>query len=151
MIDTENFRPVLENAIERSEVLKRRFRHCAARSLMILRQYMGRKKSAGKLQMGSRLLFSAVKRLDQQFSILKEARREVLEDVMDYEHALEILGNNIALEEMFTEIPSPFAIGLIVSGHSDVIKIEDKHDFVRRMHHLVRAKIALKEGKKVKN
>jgi len=148
-LHTDDLRSVLENAIDRSEVLKRRFRHCATRSLMILRQYMGRTKTAGRLQMGSRLLFSAVKRLDPNFSILKEARREVLEDVMDYDNAQKILALHIPLEETFTEIPSPFALGLIVSGHGDVIKIEEKHEFVRRMHNLVRAKIALKEGKRL--
>jgi len=48
LLKTEDFRALLENAIESSEILQRRFRHCAGRSLMILREYMGRKKSAGR-------------------------------------------------------------------------------------------------------
>lgn len=148
-----NFRKILENAIERSEVLSRRFRHCAARSLMILRQYLGRKKKAGRMHLGSRILFNAVKRISNNFPILKEARREVLEDLMDYEHAQEIIdkvtSGRTQLQEVNTDIPSPFAFGLIVGGYSDVIKIEDKQEFLRRMHQQVITKIALKQGKKL--
>src|SRR3989344_3029071 len=90
LLGQDNFRQVLEDAIERSEVLQRRFRHCAARSLMILRSYMGREKKAGRMQIGSKILFNAVKRISNDFPILKEARREVLEDLMDYQHAEEV-------------------------------------------------------------
>ncbi|MBU1974467.1 MAG: hypothetical protein KKH52_03675, partial [Nanoarchaeota archaeon] len=152
-LQKENFREILEQSVERSEVLQRRFRHCAGRSLMILRQYMGRKKSAGRMQMGSKILFNAVKRISNDFPILKEARREVLEDLMDVQHAEEIIekinNKKTELKEIQTQIPSPFSFGLITAGYSDVIKIEDKQEFLRRMHQMVLAKIALKEGKKI--
>ena len=149
----ENFRVVLENAIDKSEVLSRRFRHCAGRSLMILRSYMGQTKNAGRMQVGSKILFNAVKRISNDFPILKEARREVLEDLMDYPHAQKVLDEIIAgrtvIVEVPTDIPSPFAFGLIAGGYSDVIKIEDKQEFLKRMHEMVMARIALKEGKKI--
>ncbi len=152
LLKTENFRQILEDAIERSEVLQRRFRHCATRSLMILRQYMGQKKNVGRMHIGSRILFNAVKRISNNFPILQEARREVLEDIMDYEHAQQIIqgviNEKISVEEMPTDIPSPFAFGLIASGYSDVIKVEDKQEFLRRMHQEVMARIELKKGKK---
>ncbi len=149
----EDFRTILENAIEKSEVLSRRFRHCAARALMILRQYMGRTKNTGRMQVGSKILFNAVKRISNDFPILKEARREVLEDLMDYGNAQkvidEIISGRTTIVEVPTEIPSPFAFGLIASGYSDVIKIEEKQEFLKRMHEMVMARIALKEGKKI--
>ncbi len=153
LLKSENFRNILEQAVERSEVLSRRFRHCAARSLMILREYMGRKKQAGRMQVGSKILFNAVKRISEQFPILKEARREVLEDLMDYEHAQliidQVVGGMISVVEVQAQIPSPFAFDLIISGYGDVIRVEDKQEFLRRMHQQVMAKIALKEGKKI--
>ncbi len=149
----ENFRIILENAIEKSEVLSRRFRHCAARSLMILRQYMGKTKNSGRMQVGSKILFNAVKRISNDFPILKEARREVLEDLMDYPNAQKVIDEIVAgrtvIVEVPTDIPSPFAFGLIAGGYSDVIKIEDKQEFLKRMHEMVLARIALKEGKKL--
>jgi ATP-dependent helicase Lhr and Lhr-like helicase len=153
LLKQEDFRSVLENAIEKSEVLARRFRHCAGRSLMILRNYMGRKKRAGRMHIGSRILFNAVKRISNQFPILKEARREVLEDLMDYKHAQQIIDavveGSISVEDVATKTPSPFAFGLIVGGYSDVIKIEDKQEFLKRMHEQVMVTIALKKGKKI--
>ena len=153
LLKSEDFRATLENAIERSEVLSRRFRHCAARSLMMLRSYMGRKKSAGRMQVNSRILFNAVKRIGNDFPILKEARREVLEDLMDYKNAQLIIDGivdgKISLVETNNLMPSPFSFGLIVGGYSDVIKIEDKQEFLKRMHQMVLAKIALKDGKKL--
>ena len=149
----EDFRVVLENAIEKSEVLSRRFRHCAARALMILRQYQGRTKNTGRMQVGSKILFNAVKKINNNFPILKEARREVLEDLMDYKNAQkiidELVSGRTSIIGMHTDIPSPFAFSLIAGSYSDVIKIEDKQEFLKRMHEMVTAKIALKEGKRI--
>jgi ATP-dependent helicase Lhr and Lhr-like helicase len=149
ILNPEQLRKILEQAIEKSEVLNRRFRHCAGRSLMILRQYKGLRKSAGRQQVSSKILMSAVKRIDENFPILKEARREVLEDLMDFEHAQEILekvgSGEIVVEEVYTQIPSPFAFGLIVQGFSDVVRIEERYEFVKRMHQMVLAKIGMKE------
>ena len=87
------------------------------------------------------------------FPILKEARREVLEDLMDYPNAQKVIDEIIAgrtvVVEVPTDIPSPFAFGLIAGGYSDVIRIEDKQEFLKRMHEMVMARIALKEGKKI--
>ena len=42
---------------------------------------------------------------------------------------------------------SPFAFNLIMHGYTDILKIEDKIDFLHRMHQNVLAKIALKNKK----
>ena len=34
------------------------------------------------------------------------------------------------------KLPSPFTLSLMIQGHSDLIKIEDKQKFLRRMHEL---------------
>ena len=147
----EHLRHLLEDSLEKSEVLNRRFRHCACRALMILREYKGQRKQVGRQQMGSRILLSAVKRISPNFSILKEARREVLEDLMDVENTLKVLtaieNKQIQVEEFYTALPSPFAFGMVTEGYSDIIRMEDKQEFLKRMHQQVLAKIALKKGK----
>ncbi|MFH0701029.1 MAG: ATP-dependent helicase [Candidatus Woesearchaeota archaeon] len=151
LLKTDNYREVLEQSIEKSEVLQRRFRHCAARSLMILRQYLGRTKNVGRMQINSKILFNAVKRIGDNFPIIKEAKREVLEDLMDAPHAQWIIAQvtegKIKVVEADNSLPSPFAFGLIMEGYSDVIKIEDKQAFLKRMHEIIMGKISLKEGK----
>jgi ATP-dependent Lhr-like helicase len=132
-----NLRKALDEAIDKTEVLKRRFRHCAARSLMILRNYKGFRKSAGKQQMSSHFLLAAVLKKTKDFPILKEARREVMEDLMDTQNAELILdkirSKEIKIEKKNTKIISPFAINLIIQAHTDYLKIEDKNLFIKRI------------------
>mgnify|MGYP006282273357 FL=1 len=152
-IRSEDLRIIMENALEHTEVLKRRFRHVASRALMILRNYKGNQKTVGRQQMSSHLLISSVKKIDPNFAILQEARREVLEDLMDVEHAQEVINyienNSMKVEEIFTDIPTPFAFNLIMQGYADILKMEDKLEFLKRMHNSVLAKIGL--GSKDKN
>ncbi len=143
---------LMKEAIERTEVLKRRFRHCATRALMILRSYKGQRKTVGRQQVSSSILINAIKRISPDFPILKEAKREVLEDLMDIENAKVILKDieqdKIKSKEIHTPIPSPFAFNLVLQGRLDVLKIEDKIDFLRRMHNMVLAKISLDQKNK---
>ena len=48
---------------------------------------------------------------------------------------------DILVKEIRTSLPSPFAFNLILQGFTDIMKIEDKVEFVRRMHEQVIAKI----------
>ena len=105
----------------------------------------GRTKRVGRQQVSSMLLLSAVKRISEDFPVLKESRREVLEDLMDLENAKIIIENienkKIEVKIFQTKIPSPFAFNLVLEGYIDIMKMEDKVEFLRRMHHLVLAKI----------
>ena len=145
LIKSNELRKVLEMAIERTEVLRRRFRHCAARAMMILRSYKGHEKRLGRQQVSSMILLNAVKRINPDFCILKEARREVLEDLMDIENTAKVIEGIekklILIKEIKASLPSPFAFNLILQGFTDVMKIEDKVEFIRRMHQQVMAKI----------
>ncbi|NQV08735.1 hypothetical protein HQ529_02680 [Candidatus Woesearchaeota archaeon] len=149
VLKSEKLDMLLNASLEKTEVLKRRFRHCATRSLMILRNYKGRKKRVGRQQISSQILINAVKKISNDFSILKEARREILEDLMDIENATKIIkdieGKIIKVEEFHTDIPSPFAFNLVLSGYVDLLKMEDKIDFLKRMHQMVKAKIGLRK------
>jgi len=137
-LTSENIEEILKEAIEKTDILTRRFRHCATRSLMILRNYGGSKKSIRKQQMKSHFLISAVKKISKDFPILKEAKREVLEDLMDIENAKKVLewvqSGKIKISVDYVKIPSPFALNLLLQGHMDLMRIEDKQEFLQRMH-----------------
>jgi ATP-dependent Lhr-like helicase len=134
----ENFETILTNSLNKTETLASRFRHCAGRSLMTLRRYKGESKSAGRQQVRGKILLKFVQEMDDDFSILKEARREALEDYMDIKNALKII-EMISTEEMeiktiSTVIPSPFAFNLVSQGYLDVLNQNDKGEFTKRMH-----------------
>ncbi len=139
-VTSKNLEEILREAIERTEVLARRFRHCAARSLMILRNYKGREKSVGKQHVHSGFLLLAVKKISNEFPILREARREVFEDLMDVNGAKNVLKlierGEVKIKKIRTPFVSPFGINLMLAGRSDLIKMEDKANFLRRMHEL---------------
>jgi len=145
VLEKNDLRVVLEKAIEDSQVLKRRFRHCATRALMILRNYKGRQKSVGRQQMGSRLLLNAVRGIDPNFSILKEAKREVMEDLMDIENAKKVVewvnAGKVKVEKVQLGTPSPFAFNTYAMGRSDLVKMESRLEFIRRMHARVLSEI----------
>lgn len=149
LVHASELQSVLEQSLMRSEVLRRRFRHCAARSLMILRMYKGNKKSVGKQQVGSQTLLAAVRSLGSDFPILKEARREVLEDLMDAPHAKEVLERiergEIALEEKFLDMPSPFSFTIVLQGYSDILRVEDRQLFLRKLHEQVLRRLSGKD------
>ncbi|MBU0957399.1 MAG: ATP-dependent helicase [Nanoarchaeota archaeon] len=144
----ENIEEVLKEAIEKTEILKRRFRHCAMRSLMILKTYKGRRKSVGRQQMGTHFLLASVKKLDNNFPILNEARREVLEDLMDIKSAKLVLSwikeGRIKIRKEETVIPSPFSLNLVMQAHSDLIKMEDRVEFLKRIYKSIESRIGSK-------
>jgi ATP-dependent Lhr-like helicase len=139
-VKSKDLREILKEAIEKTDILKRRFRHCATRSLMILRSYKGREKSVGKQQVHSEFLFYAVKKISNEFPILREARREVFEDLMDVQNAEKVLrwieSGEVKIKKMNVPLVSPFGLQLIMQGRSDLIKMEDKAAFLKRMHEL---------------
>jgi ATP-dependent Lhr-like helicase len=143
LLENRSLREVLEDSLKDTEILRRRFRHCAARSLMILRNYKGRRKSVGSQQMKASLLQSAVFQLDEYFPVLKEAYREVMEDAMDIEGAERILDEiakgQIKIEGYLRESVSPFAFHIVMSGRSDLIKLEDRQRFLQRMYQKIRS------------
>ena len=139
-VDSKRIEEITKEALEKTDVLKRRFRHCAARSLMILRNYKGRNKSVGKQQVHSEFLYSAVRKFGDNFPILQEARREVMEDLMDIKSTKKVLQNiengNIKIVIKNTSLVSPFGLSVWMHGRSDLIKMEDRALFLKRMHDL---------------
>ncbi|MCJ7450441.1 MAG: ATP-dependent helicase [Candidatus Nanohaloarchaeota archaeon QJJ-9] len=136
-----DLRRVLKKAVRKTELMKRRFRHVAARALMILRNYKGRSLSVGKQQMKSHFLLSAAEKVDKDFPIIKETYREIMEDAMDVKHAQEVVDRigdgEIEVVIKDTDVPSPFAHNMIIQGQSDVIMMEDKQERLKQLHEKV--------------
>lgn len=81
---------------------------------MTLRRYKGESKSAGRQQVRGKILLKFVQEMDDNFSILKEARREAMEDYMDIKNALKVI-NMVASGEM--EI-KPLTLSYLAHLHS---------------------------------
>ena len=140
-LNSKNLKDILEEAVVKTEAFKRRFRHCASRALMLLRTYKGHRKSVGKQQMSSHFLLAASQKTSADFPVLREAKREVMEDLMDIEKAKQVLDwikdDRLKIEVTRKNLPSPFAFGLVMQGRADLMKMEDKIEFLKRMHKAV--------------
>ncbi|MDR2966848.1 MAG: ATP-dependent helicase [Methanobacteriaceae archaeon] len=144
-LSSKNLRSLLIKSINKSETLASRFRHCAGRSLMTLRRYKGKDKSVGRQHVRGKILLKFVEEMDDNFSILKEARREVVEDFMDVKNAQKVIqwieSGKMEIKTINTIIPSPFAFNLVSQGYLDVLTQTDKAEFARRIHKAILEKI----------
>lgn len=131
-----DIRELLRKAVEKTELLRRRFRHVAARGLMILRNYKGYEISVNKQQISAQNLLKLVSEISD-FPLLREAYREIMEDYMDIERAEEVMegvrkGWIRVIDVGKLRVPTPFAQGIILEGLSDLIFMEDKMSALRR-------------------
>lgn len=128
----------LSRVISRTEMLKRRFRHCAERSFMLLKRYKGRETSIDRRQLNAEVLLKAVSEI-KDFPVLKEAIREILEDYMDIKHAIEVLSKikngEIRIKVIGpNNVPSPFSHSILLKEYSDVVLAEDKRKLLQQLH-----------------
>ena len=140
-----NLEELLKRSIRRTELMKRRFRHCAARSFLVLRNYRGYKISVSRQQLSSQSLLNAVEEVDPEFPVIRETYREILEDVMDIARAEKVLGwlreGRLRVEVVDTPIASPFAHSLIILGEADVIFMEDRKRRLLELHEAIMRRI----------
>jgi ATP-dependent Lhr-like helicase len=137
LVNSQNFEELLKKSLINTELIKRKFRHVATRSFMILKKYNDHEVSLEKQQMNAERLLRIVKEIPD-FPILEETYREILEDFMDIENAKEILrkieNKEIKIEIINTDIPSPFAHNLFVLSESDVVLMEDRRKLLLELH-----------------
>jgi len=136
----------LKHAVRKTELMKRRFRHVAGRSLMILRNYAGNSKTVGQQQMKGHFLLSAIRNeYGGDFPMVKETYREIMEDAMDIKHAEEVIedlgSGEITYDLREADIPSPFSHNMLLQGSTDVIKMEDRKERLQQMHQQVMDRI----------
>ncbi|WP_420813376.1 ATP-dependent helicase [Metallosphaera hakonensis] len=129
---------ILSDVVLRTEMVKRRFRHTAERSLMLLKRYKGRETSVDRRQINSEVLMNVVRDMPG-FPVLTETLREILEDYMDIRNAMiildKIVNGHIKVQVIGpNNVPSPFAHHILAKEYSDVVLASDKREFLRKMH-----------------
>ncbi|MEM2025632.1 MAG: ATP-dependent helicase, partial [Desulfurococcaceae archaeon] len=137
-VSAGNLRRILKDAVRHTEMVRRRFRHCATRSLMILRNYKGREVKVSRQMFNAQVLMDVVEEIDG-FPVLEETYREVLEDLMDVKTAESVLREvEMGLRRFHAmrpyDLPSPFAHGLVLQGLSDVVLMDDKRALLQRLY-----------------
>ena len=105
----------LEQAINLSELCRRRFRSIAQISGLVLNGFPGKSKSGGQLQISAALLFDVFSRHEPSNRLLAQAKSEVLTEQLDLPRITDALQRlkkcKLRLER--TARPSPFAFPLL--------------------------------------
>ncbi len=136
---SSDLRKTLENSVSRTELMKRRFRHVAQRSFMILRRYKGRERSPERLQLSAQHLLNILLRENPDNPVVRETYREILEDYMDIKNT-ELIIEKIKNNQINIKVkgplpyPSPFAHHMVAKGHSDVVLMEDRRKLLALLH-----------------
>ena len=138
LVTSDNLEDQLRRAVRTTELFKQRFRHCATRAFMILRNYKGREVSIGRQQLRSQRVLDWLHEIED-FPVVKETYNEILNEVMDLRHAREVLEGveNGRIEVKvagFSNLPSPFAHSVVLAGVSDLVLMEDRSALLRELH-----------------
>jgi ATP-dependent Lhr-like helicase len=141
LVSSESLEDLLRKAIKNTELFKQRFRHCATRSFMVLRNYKGREVSIGRQQLRSQRVLDWLHEIED-FPVVKETYSEILHEVMDLDHARDVLqaieSGKIRIKETdFSALPSPFAHNVVLQGVSDLVLMEDRSALLRELHRKV--------------
>ena len=143
-IRADECRDILQEAVGGTQLEKRIFRINAARSYMILKNYMGKKRSARRQQVSADMLISFAKRLPG-FAVMRETYREVIEDRFEVENIRRIISEIGAgkIDVVLTRAasPSPLAFGIATLGVSDAIYAEDRLSMLREFQRRVLSSI----------
>ncbi len=141
LVTSERLEDLLRQAVKNTELFKQRFRHCATRSFMVLRNYLGREVSIGRQQLRSQRVLDWLHEIED-FPVIKETYAEILHEVMDLDHAREVLrgieeGRIAVRVSDFAGLPSPFAHNVVLQGVSDLVLMEDRSALLRELHRKV--------------
>ena len=134
LLTSANFDDDVLDGLDRGELPARRFRHVAATALMVLRRPEGGRTKVGGLLWVSSRLYPLVKTACPNHPLLRETRREVLQETLDAPTALEWLATRPAVRFRALDGPSPFAAAWIDPGGPEPLRFESPGDALRRLH-----------------
>jgi len=135
LFDFERFEDDVLEGLDRGELLARRFRQVAATALMILdNPEPGRRVRVGGMHWASTRLYPLIRTVCPDHPLLRETRREVLDDLLDARAARSWLNRKPRLR--FRSLPSlsPFAAAWIEPGQSEPLQFESAGSALRRLH-----------------
>jgi ATP-dependent helicase Lhr and Lhr-like helicase len=135
LLDVDRLDEDVLEGLDRGELLARRFRQVATIALMILRNpEPGRRVRVGGLHWASTRLYPLVRAACPDHPLLRQARREVLEEVLDVPAARRWLEARPAVR--FRALPglSPFAAAWIEAAAVDSLRFESPAEALRRLH-----------------
>jgi len=135
LLDLSNLESDLQQALNFSELCRRRFRAIAQVSGLISQAMPGQNKTGGQLQISAALLFDVFQKHEPGSLLLEQAQREVLEEQLEAQRlqaALERLASCTWRVERVAR-PGPLAFPLLVERLNSRLSNESLLDRVQRL------------------
>ena len=135
LLDVEHLDADLEQAVNLSELCRRRFRAIAQVSGLISQSMPGQNKTGGQLQISAALLFDVFLKHEPDHLLLEQARREVLEEQLE-RHRLQAALERMASSQWLLERiprPGPLAFPLLVERLNNRLSNESLLERVQRL------------------
>jgi len=135
LLDTSDLEADLEQAVNLSELCRRRFRSIGQISGLISQATPGQSKSGGQLQISAALLFDVFQKHEPNHLLLQQARHEVIHEQLEFERlegALQRMASSEWLLER-TARPGPLAFPLLVERLNNRMSNESVLERVQRL------------------
>ena len=135
LLDQKNLEEDLKNALNLSELQRRRFRAIAQIAGLMNRGFPGSSKSTGQLQISASLLFDVFSRHEPNNRLLQQAYQEVIHDQLEL-NRLEKALTRAATQEWLhvqTPRPGPLAFPLLVERLNSRMSNETVLERIMRM------------------
>jgi ATP-dependent Lhr-like helicase len=136
LLAVEGFAAEVDRALLQCESLRARFGRVAQTGLMLLRQPEGRRRRVGGAGWGERRLFESVRLRDADFVLVRQALRELRQDLCDLPQALEYAHRLPALTLRCRRLfrPSPFAAAWTQAEVAAIETVLTPGEALRRLH-----------------
>ncbi len=135
LINSKNLEGDLENAINFSELTKRRFKNIAQISGLVNQNNPTKTKSSSQLQVSSSLFYDVFTKYEESHLLIKQAHEEVKEYQLENKRITNSLERLSNLKMIFnkTETPSPFAFPLLVERLKNTLSNESIEKRVEKL------------------
>jgi ATP-dependent Lhr-like helicase len=135
LLDTAHLEVDLEQAVNLSELCRRRFRSIAQVSGLVSQAMPGQNKTGGQLQISAALLFDVFQKHEPGHLLLDQARREVIEEQLEFDRLEGALQRMAGCEWLLerTARPGPLAFPLLVERLNNRMSNESVLERVQRL------------------
>jgi ATP-dependent Lhr-like helicase len=135
LLDTAHLEADLEQAVNLSELCRRRFRSIAQVSGLVSQAMPGQNKTGGQLQISAALLFDVFQKHEPGHLLLDQARREVIEEQLEFDRLEAALQRMASCEWLLerTARPGPLAFPLLVERLNNRMSNESVLERVQRL------------------
>ncbi len=122
-------------SLNATELCKRQFREIARVAGLIFQGYPGVRKTGRQVQASSNLFYDVFSEYDPENLLLRQARREVLEQQLEYSRLVEALKRIASSELLVRHLmkPSPLSFPLLVDGMRDRLTSEKLWERVKKL------------------